>query len=47
MHILVSMLSPPHYLNMISILNFVHHHFWPRLLQELGLLVAIHTSQVN
>jgi hypothetical protein len=30
---------PPHYLNIVSILNFAHHHFWLKLLQELGYLL--------
>jgi hypothetical protein len=29
----------PYYLNRMSIPSFVHHHFWPRLLQELGYLL--------
>jgi len=30
---------PPHCLNKISIPKYVHYHFWPRLLQELGYLL--------
>jgi hypothetical protein len=33
--------TPPHYLNRMSIPNFVHHHFWPRLLQDLGYLLQL------
>jgi hypothetical protein len=47
MHILVSMLSAPHYLNRISILNFVHHHLWPKLFTRTWVLIVIHISQVN
>ncbi len=31
--------ASPHCLNNIFISNFMHHHFWPKLLQELGYLL--------
>jgi hypothetical protein len=33
---------PPHCLNRTIILNFVHHHFWPKLLQQLKVLIVIY-----